>query len=75
MADPSSIVKEARRMKNVKIVSFDWLEDSLLKRRVQNERQYAMSVATRIEADTKSKKKAVRKANILKGSMYSAASM
>ena len=36
------LVKAACQLKTVKIVSFDWLEDSLIKMYPRNEREYLM---------------------------------
>ncbi|KAL9633021.1 MAG: hypothetical protein Q9164_004947 [Protoblastenia rupestris] len=62
-------VKQAIELKTVKIVSFDWLEDSLLSKppRVRNEREYLMTSIIRTTAETKERKKLVRKQNITKG--------
>jgi hypothetical protein len=53
----------------VKIVSFDWLEDSLMKQSPKNARDYLMVPMTKVKAETKAKKKMLRKKNIAKGSM------
>jgi len=52
----------------VKIVSFDWLEDSLIAMRVKNEREYLMGIRVKAAAQTKEKKKMLRKGNVKKGS-------
>lgn len=64
-----AIVHQARKLKTVKIVSFDWLEDSLMKGMAENEREYLMGPRTRLAVDNKAKKKATRRKNIAKGSM------
>jgi len=62
-------VKLARKLKTVKIVSFDWLEDSLMKQSPKNVREYLMAPISKAKAETKARKKATRKKNIAKGSM------
>lgn len=62
-------VKQARKLKTVKIVSFDWLEDSLMKQRPKNVREYLMAPITKAKVETKVKKKILRKKNIAKGSV------
>lgn len=66
----SSIVKHAITLKTIKIVSFDWLEDSLLSKplRVRPEGKYLMIAIMRTTAEIKEKKRIVRKRNINKGS-------
>ena len=60
-------VKVARELQSVKIVSFDWLEDSLMKMTPRNEREYLMSAKTKTHKDAQKKKKALREKNIQKG--------
>ena len=62
------LVKQAHFLKTVHIVSFDWLEDSLMRGRPRNERDYLMGPRVKAEAATKAKKKKARKENIKKGS-------
>ena len=61
-------VQQARKLKSVKIVSFDWLEDSLLKKSAKREGEYLMNNRTKSTAQKKEKKKMVRKANVKKSS-------
>ena len=51
----------------VNIVSFDWLEDSLIKMHPCNEREYLMSINGKAQKEKKKMKKAVREDNIKKG--------
>ena len=60
-------VQQAQRLRTVKIVSFDWLEDSLMKRMPKNEREYLMGPRMQMEAEARAKKRYVRKKNIAKG--------
>ncbi|KAL9129242.1 MAG: hypothetical protein Q9217_002254 [Psora testacea] len=62
-------VKQALKLKTVKIVKFDWLEDSLLSKppRVRNEREYLMGTIIGTARESKTRKKAARKHNIKKG--------
>lgn len=62
------LVQKARQFKTVKIVSFDWLEDTLLKERPVKESEYLMAPLVKCAKDIKEKKKAVRNDNIEKGS-------
>ena len=59
-----SVVQQARKMKTVKIVSFDWLEDSLMAKSAKREGEYLMGARAKTAKETKEKKKAVRKENI-----------
>lgn len=61
-------VQQARKLNTVKIVSFDWLEDSLMKQTAKSTGGYLMSPRTKAAAEIKAKKKVVRKKNIAKGS-------
>ena len=63
-------VKRAILIKTIYIVSFDWLEDSLMKGRPRNERDYLISPRVKTEAATKARRKLVRKQNIKKGSKF-----
>ena len=60
----TEIVRHAMRKKYLHIVSFDWLEDSLMKQRPLKEHPYLMD--RRME--TRAKQKAAKKENIKKGS-------
>ena len=64
------LVKQAYFLKTVHIVSFDWLEDSLMRGRPRNERDYLMGPRVKAEAATKAKKKKARNDNIKKGSKF-----
>jgi len=61
-------VQQARKFRTIRIVSFDWLEDSLLRMKPKNEREYLMEPRAQSAAETKAKKKVIRKKNIAKGS-------
>ncbi|KAL6715479.1 hypothetical protein ACLMJK_006440 [Lecanora helva] len=62
-----TMVQQARRLRSVKIVSFDWLEDSLMSRMRRNEREYLMGPHAKLAALAKAKKKKTRRKNIAKG--------
>ena len=63
--DPlTRIVRQAMRMKYLHVVSFDWLEDSLMKQRPLKVGTYLMD--RRVEQ--RAKQKAAKKENIKKGS-------
>ena len=64
------LVKQAYFLKTIHIVSFDWLEDSLMKGRPRDERDYLMAPRVKVEATTKAKKKKARRENIKKGSKF-----
>ena len=64
------LVKQAFFLKTVHIVSFDWLEDSLMKGRPRDERDYLIAPRVKVEAATKAKKKKARRENIKKGSKF-----
>lgn len=72
-ADPGSfIVRKARRLGSVKIVSWDWLEDALTKEHPVEETEYLMTApVAECAAKSKEEKKAVRKENIKTGSTFS----
>ena len=63
-------VQKAQRIKTVKIVSWDWLEDSLLStsKKAKPEGEYLMSGRTKAKAANKFKRRVVRKTNVAKGS-------
>ena len=68
MADSEiDTVREARKIPGIKIVSFDWLEDSLMTKRARNERPYLMGPMANTAKETKTQKKIIRKKNITKG--------
>ena len=62
-------VEQARALKTIKIVSFDWLEDSLMPKTgaSKSEEDYLMGPRIKKESATKTKKNVVRKANIREG--------
>ena len=66
----SSLVDKARRLRTVKIVSWDWLEDTLMKGRPIEESAYLMAPLVKRAEDAKEKRKAVRRENIEKGSEW-----
>lgn len=53
------------------IVSFDWLEDSLMKMVPQKIAQHLMKPRVKAAAETKARKKTIRKKAIAKGSKTS----
>ncbi len=65
--DCALAVQQARKLKDLKIVSFDWLEDSLMKGSPKQEGPYLMNRQVKVAAKVKAEKKAVRKENIQKG--------
>ena len=69
----SRVVKKAQRIKTVKIVSWDWLEDSLLsmKSKAKHESEYIMSSRAKAQDVIKIKHRVVRKHNVKKGSKFS----
>ena len=68
--DPESplLVHKARQLRSVKIVSWDWLEDSLMKEHPMRELDYLLAPLVKCAKDAREKKKAVRKENIRRGS-------
>lgn len=62
------LVEKARQLRTVKIVSYDWFEDSLLANHPQKESKYLMAPLIKCAGEAKAKKKAVRQENIRKGS-------
>lgn len=60
-------VQQARAIKSLKVVTFDWLEDSLMKGSRKWEKPYLLSRQVKIDAKAKAEKKVVRKENIQKG--------
>ena len=63
------IVTQARKLKKLKIVSYDWLEDSLMKRSPRKEGEYLMHRKIKAIAKAKAKKKVVRKENLKAGGL------
>ena len=62
-----AMVKEAKNIRGLHIVNWDWLEDSLLNGSRKHVGKYSMGRAIEKAAKTKAKKKAVRKRNIKQG--------
>ena len=64
------LVQQARKVKDLKIISFDWLEDSLMKSTHKPTGPYLMSRQVKVAAKAKAvkkEKKTVRKENVQKG--------
>lgn len=61
------LVQQARKINGLKIVTFDWLEDSLMKGCRKKDGPYLLSRQFKIAVKAKVKKKTVRKENIQKG--------
>ncbi|MCJ1472638.1 hypothetical protein MMC13_001287 [Lambiella insularis] len=62
-----AMVQEARKLKKCHIVSFDWLEDSLMIKRPKRVGEYLMKAQVKAKAKAKAKKKVIRDATIMKG--------
>ena len=62
-------VQQARKIKTCKIVSYDWLEDSLVKFTCKRAGPYLLSAQFKASEKTKAKKKEVRDTNIKKGGL------
>ena len=60
-------VEQALKIKSLKIVTFDWLEDSLLKRTRKREGPYLLNRFFKAKEKAKAKKKTVRKQKITNG--------
>lgn len=60
---------QALEFKKTKIVSYDWLEDSLMKRSPKKEGEYLMRRKVKAIAKAKAKKKVVRKENLKAGGL------
>ena len=60
-------VKQARKIKKLKIVSFDWLEDSLMNHSPKREGGYLMKGRVKAAAKAKAKKTATRRQNMKQG--------
>jgi len=67
-------VQQAKGIKKIEIVSFDWFEDSLMKKRPLREYDFRMDRRVKEAAQRKLHKKARREANIAEGSMASSLS-
>ena len=62
-------MQQARKLKKVKIVSYDWLEDCLLKRsKIRETGQYLLAKAVKERVKEKQRKKTIREQEIAKGS-------
>ena len=64
----SGLVQAAQKIKSIKIVTFDWLEDCLLDKKQLKAKAYLVSVVVKGRAERKSRKKQARKENLLSGS-------
>ena len=63
------IVLQAKRIPSIKIVSYDWLEDSLMNHRpLLEDPYYLMKRRALHDAEKRAKKREIRKQNIKKGS-------
>ncbi|KAM0805679.1 hypothetical protein BDR22DRAFT_968894 [Usnea florida] len=62
-----TMVQKARQLRTVKIVSWDWLEDTLMKEHPMKESEYLLRPLVKVATESKEKKKAVRKENIRQG--------
>lgn len=60
-------MKQAKTIKKLKIVNFDWLEDSLMNQSPKREGKYLMKGRVKEAAKAKAKKNATRKRNIKQG--------
>ena len=63
----SLLVEQALKIRSLKIVTFDWLEDSLLKGTRKKEGPYLLNQFFKEKEKAKAKKKAVRKEKITNG--------
>ena len=61
------IVQQARKIKKCKIVSWDWLEDSLLAKRPRRAGEFLLKGRIKVKAKAKATKKESRDANIMTG--------
>ena len=57
-------VQQARKIKTCKIVSYDWLEDSLIKFSCKQAGPYLLSAQFKASEKTKPKKKEIRDKNV-----------
>lgn len=60
---------QARKIKKLKIVSYDWLEDSLMRQSPRKEGEYLMRGKIKAIAKTKAKRKVTRKKNLQAGGL------
>ena len=65
----TAAVREALRYRPVNIVSFDWLEDSLMEHRPLKEGKYLMSRLERIQEKAKEIQKETKEDHVGQGSM------
>ncbi|KAL9584423.1 MAG: hypothetical protein Q9203_004665, partial [Teloschistes exilis] len=63
-------VLRAAKLQNVAIVTYDWLEDTLMKGYRHGVHAYIVSEVLKSEREAKEKRKRVRKSNIKKGNRY-----
>ena len=61
------LVRQASKVKGIKVVSYDWLEDSLLSKSPKREGPYLMDRQAKSVAKSRAKKKATRKRNLREG--------
>lgn len=64
------VVRQAQKVKGLYIVSFDWLEDSLMKSWPRKEANYVLERQVRAAKKSKKEKKAVKKENIRNGRKF-----
>jgi len=60
-------VKQAKKIKSCKIVSYDWLEDSLMNFTSKRPGPYLLRSVIKERVKTKTKRKETREENIAKG--------
>jgi hypothetical protein len=68
--DSPKTVKQALKHPRIKIVTFDWLEDSLHKKFVRSPVGYSLQDLVRDREATKEKKKTIRKERELKSGKW-----
>ena len=61
------IVQHARKLKKCKIVTWDWLEDSLLAKRPLRTGDFFLKGQVKTKAKVKATRKEIRDDNIIKG--------
>ena len=65
------IVLQAKHIPSIKIVSYDWLEDSLMNHRpLREDPYYLMKRRVLRDSEKRAKKKGIRKQNIKRGSKF-----
>lgn len=60
-------MKQARKIKTCKVVSYDWLEDCLMKFTLRRVKPYLLNFVTKGRAKAKVERKETRDENIKKG--------